>query len=99
AQFGGARRNRLPDYRGIIVARQREAARVALKLVAGFAGEGRELPRALCALGQHRELKTARKPDHRADDGGGLAVLPEIGDEGLIDLDLVEWERLQIGQR
>jgi hypothetical protein len=33
------------------------------------------------------------------DDGAGLKAVADPGDEGLVDLDLVEWKVLQVGQR
>ena len=39
------------------------------------------------------------KTDDGADDRGRLRIAAEIHDEGAVDLDLVERERLQIGQR
>lgn len=64
-----------------------------------FVGEELELLLGLHAFRHHRQIEPAAERDHRADDGGRLLAVAEIGDEGLVDLDLVERKRLQIGQR
>src|SRR5665811_701377 len=62
-------------------------------------GEELELFFGLHALRHHRQSEPAAERDHRAHDGGRLLAAAEIGDEGLVDLDLVERKRLQIRQR
>src|SRR6185437_16565528 len=88
-----------PDQIGIVRDRLRPADEIALDLVTRFAGEKLELFGGLHALRHHRQIEPAPESDHRAHDGDGLLAVRKIGDEGPVDLDLVEWERLQIGQR
>ena len=92
-------RRRAADNVGIFGDRLWPADQEPLDLVALFGGEELALFFRLDAFRHHRQIEPAAERDHRADDGGGLLAMAEIGDEALIDLDLVERERLQIRQR
>src|SRR5262249_3291135 len=83
----------------VMLDRLRAADEIALHLVAGFGRQERELRLGLDALRHHRQLEAAAQTDDRADDRRRLRIVLEIGDEGLVDLDLVERKGLQIGQR
>ena len=72
---------------------------IALHRVAAFLGEEGELLLGLDALGDDRHFEAVAEADHGADDRGRLRIAAEIDDEGAVDLDLVERERLQIAQR
>src|ERR1700743_68023 len=79
--------------------RRRAAEQEALYLVAGFVAQELQLGVGLDALGQHRQTEAAAQSEHRADDGGCLAVGVYGLDEGAVDLDLVEREGTQVRQR
>jgi len=51
------------------------------------------------ALGGGPHPEAARQPDDGADDRDRLRIDADIIDEGFVDLDLVERESLQIGER
>ena len=53
----------------------------------------------LDAFGEDRNLQAVTEPDNRADDRHRVVIVFQIGNEGAIDLDLVEGEGVQIGQR
>src|SRR5262249_56294990 len=92
-------RTRAADEPRVGVDRGRPAHQVALDVVAGFAGQERQLVARLDAFGHHRHAQSARQADDGAHDGGRLRVAVDVGYEGAVDLDRVEWERLQVGQR
>src|SRR5690606_15713815 len=72
---------------------------ITLHLVTALGGKKLKLLLGLDAFGDERDPKPVAKPDDRADNRRRLRVAPEIHDKGLVDLDLVEGKRLQIGQR
>ena len=82
----------MPDRQGL-------AEQIALHAVAAFLGEEGELVDRLDALGDDRHFEAVAEIDHGADDRRRLRVAAEIHDEGAVDLDLVERERLEIAQR
>src|SRR3954464_6130606 len=82
----------LPDRRGL-------AEQIALHRVAAFLRQETELLDGLDALGDDRHFEAMAKIDDGAHDRRRLRIPAEIDDEGAVDLDLVERERLQIAQR
>src|ERR1700683_4122375 len=78
--------------------RERSPDEISLDFVAALLREERKLILRLDAFGEDRQFQSAGKSDHGADDCRGLRVGSDVGNEGLIDLDLVEGKRLQIGQ-
>src|SRR5665647_3910533 len=87
------------NRRGVLADRQGFAEEIALHHVAAFVGEEAELLLGFHALGDDRHLQAMAEPDDGPDDRGRLRVAAEIDDEGAVDLDLVERESLQIGER
>src|ERR1700692_3674763 len=87
------------DQRGVLPDRQGFAEEIALHRVAAHFREEAELLLGLHALGDDRHFETMAKADHGAHDRGRLRVASEIDDKVAVDLDLVERERLQIGER
>ena len=51
------------------------------------------------ALRNHLEAEIRRELDGRSHDGGRSLVLGQPGDEGSIDLDLLDRKALQVSQR
>ena len=88
-----------PTSARVLRDRRRLADEIALHHVAALVGEEAELFLGFDALGDDRHVEAVAEADHRADDRRRLRVAAEIHDEGAVDLDLVERERLQIGQR
>nr|WP_056395588.1 hypothetical protein [Massilia sp. Root418] len=68
-----------------------------MRIGAAGALEPLQLLAVLHALGHHGELEVLRQRDHRADDGAALAR--QRLQEAAVDLELVDGEGLQIGQR
>ena len=97
---GGARwrrRNRfLPHHFGIISDRERTAGQIALHFAAAFAREKCVLGLRLDAFGQDRNAETAAETNDGTNDRGRLMIAPQVGNEGAVDLYLVERERSQI---
>src|SRR5262245_49849708 len=93
-----ARRPHAAGDFGVLLDRFRSANEIALDFAALFVGEESELLFGFHALGQDREVQSTTERDDRADNGRGLLAVAEIGDKGLVNLDLVEGERLQIRQ-
>src|SRR6185437_14740539 len=87
------------NERSVLPDRQRLADQVALHGVAAFVGEEGELFQGLDSLGHQRHAEAVAEVDDGGDDRGRLRIAAEIDDEGAVDLDLVERERLQIAQR
>src|SRR6202043_1331549 len=79
--------------------RKGPADEIALYRVAALIGEEAQLLLGFDALGDDRHLEAVAEADHRANDRRRLRIAPEIDDESAVDLDLVEWKRLQIAQR
>src|ERR1700688_3483028 len=86
------------DQRGVLRDRQGFTEEIALHRVAAHFREEGELLLGLHALGDDRHFETMAEADHGAHDRGRLRIAPEIDDKGAVDLDLVERERLQIGE-
>jgi hypothetical protein len=84
---------------GIERDRTRTPDQEPLHFVAAFAGQRPELVVGLDTLGKHRQSQPMRKPDHGAHDRERAIGAAEACDERAVDLDPVEWQRLQIGQR
>jgi hypothetical protein len=78
--------------------RFRPADQIALNLTP-FPRKECPLLLGLDALRDDRQRERAPKPQNGVDDGAGLKAVADPGDEGLVDLDLVEWKVLQVGQR
>src|SRR3984957_19715407 len=87
------------DQRGVLPDRQGFAEEIALHRIAAHFREEPELLLGLHALCDDRHFETMAKADYGAHDRGRLRIASEIDDKGAVDLDLVERERLQIGQR
>src|ERR1700731_4027598 len=83
---------------GVLPDRQRFADEIALHRVAALVGEEAELLLGFHALGDDRHLEAVAKADHGSDDRRRLRIASEIDDESSVDLNLVEWKRLQIAQ-
>ncbi len=78
---------------------RRLAEEIALHLIAALDREETELVQRFDAFGDNGDVKTVTETDHRPDNRGRLGVAAEIHHERAVDLDLVEREGLQIGQR
>jgi hypothetical protein len=75
------------------------ADEIALHLVAGLARQEGALGLRLHPFRDDRNVEGTREAQDRADDLGRLGSGLKVGDEAAVDLDLVERERLEIGQR
>ena len=71
---------------------------VALNAVAAFRRKERQLFSGFDALGYDRDFEAAAEANNSANDRRRLRVAAKVHDEGPVDLDLVEGERLHIGQ-
>ena len=76
----------------------RPADQITLNLTP-FPREECPLLLGLDALRDDRHSERAPKSQNGVDDGAGLKAVANPGDETLVDLDLVEWKVLQVGQR
>ena len=100
ARFGAHRRNEFAAHGlGVVGNRERPASQIALHFVAAFLEQDVVLRFGFDAFGQDRNVETAAEADDRVNDRDRLLIGTEIGDEGAVDLDLVERERAQIRQR
>lgn len=90
----GKTRHQMPVIRDPL----RPADQIALNPTP-FPREERPLFLGLDALRDDRQCERAPKSQNGVDDGAGLKAVANAGDEALVDLDLVEWKVLQIGQR
>src|ERR1700712_758071 len=86
------------DERCILSDRQRLADEIALHRVAALFRQEAELLLGLDALGDDRHFEAMAEVDDGANDRRRLRIAPEIHHKGPVDLDLVEWKRLQIAQ-
>ena len=71
----------------------------ALRLVAAQRAQVVEHVRALDALGDDLEPEAAREVDRGAHDQQVVDVADDAGDERAVDLDLVERQPLEVGER
>src|SRR5256714_12964435 len=71
----------------------------ALRVVAPECGELPADRLAFHTLGRYGQPKTAAQLDGRADDRLVLGVRVHVEDERLVDLDLIDLELLELGQR
>src|SRR5215212_835775 len=95
----GLRRQRqvaLGDPRGQLVALERRTKEEALADVAAHDDEPVAHLGVLDALGHHAEAEVAAEVDRRADDRRVAAVRGHADDEGLVDLDLVDRQLLEL---
>src|ERR1035437_7058221 len=74
------------------------ADQIPLNFASLFRQEG-ELFFGLDAFGNNRQREGTTQSQNGVDDRGGLEIIPDFGDEGLVDLDLVERKGLQVGER
>ena len=72
---------------------------VALGVVAAEPAQLRQLHLVLDPLGDHVERERPRHPDDRLDDRRPLLLHPERVDEGAVDLQRVEGEAVEVGER
>ena len=78
---------------------QRAAEVVALGAAAAQVDQRLQDALGLHALGDDVEAEVAGEVDRRADDHGVAVVVGHRGDEGAVDLDLVERQLLEVGER
>src|SRR5260370_32072466 len=88
------RLNLASDILGIMLDRLRSSDEIALYLIAFLGGEKFQLLFCFDAFGNHWNIETAGQSDDGAHDRRRLRIVVQIGDEALIDLDLVEWKSL-----
>jgi hypothetical protein len=81
------------------VGRSCRAEIVALNLSASFRPQFFELILGLDAFGGGRDAETFTQGCHGPHDGDAVLPIGEVANEGLVDLDLVEWITAQIAQR
>jgi hypothetical protein len=72
--------------------RVRFADQKTLHLIAGFASQERQLLFGFDAFAKDRQPEAMPERHDCARDVGGLGVGIQVGDEGTVDLDLVEGE-------
>ena len=82
-----------------LLRRQRPGEEVALGVVAAEAAQLGELGLVLDPLGDHVEGEGARHADDRLDDRRALLLDAERVDEGAVDLQRVEGEAVEVGER
>ncbi len=79
--------------------RQRLRHEEALAEIAAELAQGRQVLLALDAFGDHRETEVVREIDGRADDHQIVVVVDHVNHEGLVDLELVQRQPLQVRER
>ena len=77
----------------------RAAEQVALATVAADLAQARQLQRGLDALGDHRQAEGVAELDDGLDDRRVLGVDAQAVDERAVDLDRLDREPLQVGER
>ena len=70
----------------------------SLDLVATVPAQGFELLRRLHPLGDDAHLEAVAEPDHRLGDRPVVAVVGDITHEGLVDLEPIDREALEVGK-
>src|SRR5579883_3465701 len=93
---GGPRQGGLPGQRRGLAGL---AEQVALDVVAAGGAHQRVLLLGLDPLGGGDDVEAAGEARDGADDRGAVAPARQLLHEGAVDLDLVEWEHLQIAER
>ncbi len=78
---------------------QRPGDQLALAVVATGGGQDLQRGQRLDALGHHRLAQAVRQPDGRGDDGRRTRVADHPGHERPVELELVERQLVQVGQR
>ncbi len=89
----------LVQHHGQRFDRQWAAEQVALERLAAVLFEELVLRAGFHTLGDHRETEGFAQCQDGSGDGGVIAVVQGIAHEGLVDLDLVQRQAFQIGQR
>src|SRR3989475_4797180 len=79
-----------------LLGRRRNREVIALDLVAAVCGEQLELLLCFHALGNDLELETVREADDRERDHRVFRVRGDVADEGVVDLERVDRETLQV---
>src|SRR4051812_1779594 len=85
--------------RGGDLARLRPGEVEALPEVAAERPQFGELQRRLDALGRHRQAERVTQSHDRGDDRGVVGIVTEAVDEGAVDLEGVDRQRLQVAER
>src|SRR6476619_3503623 len=85
----------MPDGRS----RRWPAEAIALALAAARQPKHVRLLLGLDALGDQAERQAVAHADDCTDDRHGLHIERQAADEGLVDLDLVDWEAADIAER
>jgi len=80
----------------VVVHQTGPSDQVALDLLAIFASEKLALLLGFDTFSNDREMQAAPKTDHGPNDSGGLWIAMKVGNKCLIDLDLIERERLKV---
>lgn len=91
--------NHAADELGIGLDRLRLPGEIALHLVAALQRQERELAFGLDALGENRNVQAVPERDDGAHDRHRMVIIVEIANEDPVDLDLLEREGVQVGQR
>jgi len=87
------------QYLRNVVRQHRPAEQVALAVGAASRPQHHELVLQFDAFRRDVDAEAVAEPCHRRDDRGAIRTRRHFGDERLIDLDAVEGEPTQIGQR
>ena len=82
------------DLFGVVADRSRPTDQIALQLIAPFSGQQKALRFGLDALSENRHIEAMPERNHGVDNCLGVMVVFQIANEALVDLDLVEWERV-----
>lgn len=85
--------------RGERIGRQRLAEIVTLDFVAAMCRQKGGLQRVLDTLGDRGQLEAAGECDDGADDRLVAGVTTDAGDEGTVDLQRIDGQALQVGER
>ena len=74
------------------------AVQVALAFMAAFGNDIGFLFGGFDAFGDHLHAQAFTELDDGAHDGGVVTVIDQVLDKAFIDLDLVQWQALEIAQ-
>src|SRR5665647_2063292 len=88
----------MADQFGIVRNRQRPTGQITLHLVAAFPHQGRVLGVSFDAFGQDRNVEAVAETDDRTNNRHGMAAVFQVANKSAVNLDLIERERMQIGQ-
>ena len=84
---------------GKFVGRNWRGQQIALILVAAELSQCRQLPLRFHPLGSHTQVQAVGHGDDGPDDGGVVGIRLDVAHEGAVDLQRIDRQLFQIGER